>query len=154
MGTRIRNSRNRQHLLAKSQFFSVGTTPYYFITKSKMNEERTQENSNRDTHDWRSNENNLNQVEAFSTYGSTYFQDWRMTAHNGTTDVSKTPLLVLDTNHHASHVCTVCIKNSNLNIWEIGKDQTLRVRTGLGKRPQIRSMVPEKGSVWNKWSGL
>ncbi len=31
---------------------------------------------------------------------------WRMADHNGSTDVSTTPLLgVLDTNHHVSHVC-------------------------------------------------
>ena len=34
-------------------------------------------------------------------------QEWRMADHNGSTDVSTTPLLgVLDTNHHVSHVCT------------------------------------------------
>ncbi len=45
--------------------------------------------------------------------GSLYFglknqQEWRMADHNGSTDVSTTPLLeVLDTNHHVrvSHVC-------------------------------------------------
>jgi hypothetical protein len=43
--------------------------------------------------------------------GSLYFglknqQEWRMADHNGSTDVSTTPLLgVLDTNHHVSLVC-------------------------------------------------
>jgi hypothetical protein len=33
-------------------------------------------------------------------------QERRMADHNGSTDVSTTPLLgVLDTNHHVSHVC-------------------------------------------------
>jgi hypothetical protein len=33
-------------------------------------------------------------------------QEWRMADHNGSTDVSTTPLLgVFDTNYHVSHVC-------------------------------------------------
>ncbi len=126
-----------------------------------MNEKRTKENSKRDASDWkqngRSNEHNLNQVEAFSIYGSTYFQDWQMTAHNGITDVSTSPLLGFSTpiTMYPIYVPTVRMYQklfSKYGICEIGKDLTLRVRTGLGKRPQIRSIVPEKGSVWN--SGL
>ncbi len=37
-------------------------------------------------------------------------QEWRMAAHNGSTDVSTTPLPgILDTHHPVSHVCMILI---------------------------------------------
>jgi hypothetical protein len=70
--------------------------------KKEMDKEKGKRNEKRTV--------NEKSTEKLQPGGSLYFglknqQEWRMADHNGSTDVSTTPLLgVFETNHHVSHV--------------------------------------------------
>ncbi len=71
-------------------------------------------------------------------------QEWRIADHNGSTDVSTTPLLgVLDTNHHVSQVCMHAAEQALL-------EQPGRDRTGLPL--SLEEGVPCSLSV-RSWTG-
>jgi hypothetical protein len=70
-----------------------------------------------------------------------------MADHNGSTDVSTTPLLgVLDTNHHLSHVC-ICGAGYNATVLaygQTGSGKTYSMGTGfeVGAEPENLGIIP------------